>query len=107
MTMESHRRVYLREGEKAPGPGTLVKGVLLAVKRRSKRILGQQLEVVRQRSTSALVLSDDRDYHRLFRLLQDLVGTGGRGLRDYLPDVSLATPKSHFYDWTYCRIASY
>ena len=47
MTMEHHRKVYVIEDEKAPGPGTLVKGVLLAVNKRGKRILDQQLEVMR------------------------------------------------------------
>lgn len=47
MTVEHHRKVYVMEVEKAPGPGTLVRGVLLAVKKRGKRILDQQLEVMR------------------------------------------------------------
>lgn len=56
LTMETHGKLYMIEDEKSPGPGTLVEGVLLTVKKSGKRILDQQLEAMRTKEHVSLSL---------------------------------------------------
>lgn len=56
MAMGKHRKHYRTENEKAPGPGALIRGVLLAVKKRGRRILNQHPEVMRTEKHVSLSL---------------------------------------------------
>lgn len=56
MTMESHRKHYMIENEKVPGPGSSIKGVSPAVRKRGQRILDQPQRAIRTKLRVSLAL---------------------------------------------------